>query len=281
MKKSAILLSILLSAGLVSKSYSQKTLTKIWETDTLISTPESVVFDTKSKALYVACINGAPTATNEKSFISKLDLNGKITQLKVTENLHAVKGLDVLDGKIYVAEIFKLVEIEAKTGKVIQKYEVPNATFLNGVSVDKKNKIVYFTDMRSDRLWKLEKGQLVKVAEGAPLKTPNGVFFENDKLIIGNGDGKILALDLKTQQYATIAEGMGGLDGILSDGQKGYFATEWRGKIWHINPEGKTQLLLDTVDAKMNTADIEYIPSQKTLLVPTFWKNKVIAYKVN
>ena len=281
MKKSTILLSILFSAGLVSKSFSQKTLTKIWETDTLISTPESVVFDTKSKALYVACINGAPTATNEKSFISKLDLNGKITQLKVTENLHAVKGLDVLDGKIYVAEIFKLVEIDAKTGKVIQKYEVPNATFLNGVSVDKKNKIVYFTDMRSDRLWKLEKGQLVKVAEGAPLKTPNGVFFENDKLIIGNGDGKILALDLKTQQYATIAEGMGGLDGILSDGQKGYFATEWRGKIWHINPEGKTQLLLDTVDAKMNTADIEYIPSQKTLLVPTFWKNKVIAYKVN
>lgn len=281
MKKSTILLSILLSTGIVSTSFSQKTLTKIWETDTLISTPESVVFDTKSKALYVACINGAPTATNEKSFISKLDLNGKITQLKVTENLHAVKGLDVLDGKIYVAEIFKLVEIDARTGQVLHKYEVPNATFLNGVSVDQKNKVVYFTDMRSDRLWKLEKGQLVKVAEGAPLKTPNGVFFENDKLIIGNGDGKILALDLKTQQYATIAEGMGGLDGILSDGQKGYFATEWRGKIWHINPEGKTQLLLDTVDAKMNTADIEYIPSQKILLVPTFWKNKVIAYKVN
>lgn len=281
MKKSTILLSILFSTGIVSTSFSQKTLTKIWETDTLISTPESVVFDTKSKALYVACINGAPTATNEKSFISKLDLNGKITQLKVTENLHAVKGLDVLDGNIYVAEIFKLVEIDAKTGQVLHKYEVPNATFLNGVSVDQKNKVVYFTDMRSDRLWKLEKGQLVKVAEGTPLKTPNGVFFENDKLIIGNGDGKILALDLKTQQYATIAEGMGGLDGILSDGQKGYFATEWRGKIWHINPEGKTQLLLDTVEAKMNTADIEYIPSQKILLVPTFWKNKVIAYKVN
>lgn len=281
MKKSSILLSILLFAGIVSRSFSQKTLTKIWETDTLISTPESVVFDPKSKALYVACINGAPTATNEKSFISKLDLNGKITDLKVTENLHAVKGLDVLDGKIYVAEIFKLVEIDAKTGQVLHKYEVLNATFLNGVSVDKKNKIVYFTDMRSDRLWKLEKGQLVKVAEGAPLKTPNGVFFENDKLMIGNGDGKILALDLKTQQYATIAEGMGGLDGILSDGQKGYFATEWRGKIWHINSEGKTQLLLDTVEAKMNTADIEYIPNQKILLVPTFWKNKVIAYKVN
>lgn len=281
MKKSKILLSILLSAGLVSKSYSQKMLSKIWETDTLISTPESVVYEPKDKSLYVTCINGAPVASNQQSFVSKLDLNGKIIQLKVTENLHAVKGLDVMDGKIYVAEIFKLVEIDAKTGKVLRKYEVPNATFLNGVSVDKQNKIVYFTDMRSDRIWKLEKGQLVKVAEGEPLKTPNGVFFEQDKLIIGNGDGKVLAFNLKNQQYSTIAEGMEKLDGILSDGQKGYFATEWRGKIWHISPEGKTQLLLDTVDAKMNTADIEYIPNQKLLLVPTFWKNKVIAYKVN
>ena len=216
MKKSKILLSILLSAGLVSKSYSQKILTKIWETDTLISTPESVVYEPKDKSLYVTCINGAPVASNQQSFVSKLDLNGKIIQLKVTESLHAVKGLDVMDGKIYVAEIFKLVEIDAKTGKVLRKYEVPNATFLNGVSVDKKNKIVYFTDMRSDRIWKLEKGQLVKVAEGEPLKTPNGVFFEQDKLIIGNGDGKVLAFNLKTQQYSTIAEGMEKLDGILS-----------------------------------------------------------------
>lgn len=261
-------------------AFSQVTLKKLWETDTTLTTPESILFEPKSNTVFVSCINGGPAATNEKSFIAKIDLSGKITQLKLSENLHSTKGMGFLDGKLYVAEIFKLVEIDPKTGKVLHKYEVPDAKFLNDVSVDSKNKIVYFTDMRSDRLWKLEKGQIVKVVEGAPLKNPNGVFFENGKLIVGNGDGKILAYDLQSQQFSTIAEGMGGIDGILSDGKKGYFASEWRGKVWHINTEGKTQLLLDLVDAKVNTADFEYIPNKKLMLIPTFLKNKVLAYSV-
>ncbi len=269
--------------GLVLSSnytFSQVTLKKLWETDTTLTTPESILFEPKSNTVFVSCINGGPAATNEKSFIAKIDLSGKITQLKLSENLHSTKGMGFLDGKLYVAEIFKLVEIDPKTGKVLNKYEVPEAKFLNDIGVDTKNKIVYFTDMRSDRLWKLDKGQMVKVVEGGPIKNPNGVFFENGKLIIGNGDGKILAYDLQSKQFSTIAEGMGGLDGILSDGKNGYFASEWRGKVWHINKEGKTQLLLDFVDAKVNTADFEYIPSKKLMLIPTFLKNKVLAYSV-
>jgi sugar lactone lactonase YvrE len=261
-------------------SFSQVTMKKLWESDTTLTTPESILFEPKTKTVFISCINGGPAATNEKSFIAKIDLNGKVTQLKLTENLHSTKGLGFLDGKLYVTEIFKLVEIDPKTGKVLNKYEVPEAKFLNDIGVDTKNKIVYFTDMRSDRLWKLEKGQIVKVVEGEPLKNPNGVFFENGKLIVGNGDGKILAYDLQSQQFSTIAEGMGGIDGILSDGKNGYFASEWRGKVWHINTEGKTQLLLDFVDSKVNTADFEYIPSKKLMLIPTFLKNKVLAYSV-
>lgn len=261
-------------------AFSQVTLKKLWETDTTLTTPESILFEPKSNTVFVSCINGGPAATNEKSFIAKIDLSGKITQLKLSENLHSTKGMGFLDGKLYVAEIFKLIEIDPKTGTVLHKYEVPDAKFLNDVSVDDKNKIVYFTDMRSDRLWKLDKGQIVKVVEGAPLKSPNGVFFENGKLIVGNGDGKILAYDLQSQQFSTIAEGMGGIDGILTDGKKGYFASEWRGKVWHINTEGKTQLVLDLVDAKVNTADFEYIPNKKLMLIPTFLKNKVLAYSV-
>ncbi|MDR6562755.1 MULTISPECIES: SMP-30/gluconolactonase/LRE family protein [unclassified Arcicella] len=265
----------------INSSFSQVTLKKLWESDTTsLLTPESILFEPKSKTVFVSCINGGPAATNSNSYIAKVDLNGKVTQQKFTENLQSTKGLGFLDGKLYVTEIFKLVEIDAKSGKVLNKYDVPDAKFLNDIGVDTKNKIVYFTDMRSDRLWKLDKGQIVKVVEGAPLKSPNGLFFENGKLIAGNGDGKILAYDLQSQQFSTIAEGMGGIDGILTDGKKGYFASEWRGKVWHINTEGKTQLLLDFVDAKVNTADFEYIPSKKLLIIPTFLKNKIMAYGV-
>ncbi|MFC0184851.1 PQQ-like domain-containing protein [Pseudarcicella hirudinis] len=264
-----------------TSAFSQVKLTKLWESDTTLTTPESIYYEPKENILYISCINGGPSADNSKSFISKIDLNGKITKLKLTENLQSTKGLVALGSKLYVTEIFKLVEIDLKTGKVLNKYEVPEAKFLNDVTVDAKNNVVYFTDMRSDRLWKLDKGQIVKVAEGAPLKSPNGVVFEKGKLIVGNGDGKVLAYDLKTGEYSTKAEGLGGIDGILPDGKGGYLASEWRGKVWHVNPEGKTSLLLDLVDAKINTADFEYIPGKKLLVIPNFFKNKVTAYSVD
>lgn len=264
-----------------TSAFSQVKLTKLWESDTTLTTPESIYYEPKENILYISCINGGPSADNSKSFISKIDLNGKITKLKLTENLQSTKGLVALGSKLYVTEIFKLVEIDLKTGKVLNKYEVPEAKFLNDVTVDAKNNVVYFTYMRSDRLWKLDKGQIVKVAEGAPLKSPNGVVFEKGKLIVGNGDGKVLAYDLKTGEYSTKAEGLGGIDGILPDGKGGYLASEWRGKVWHVNPEGKTSLLLDLVDAKINTADFEYIPGKKLLVIPNFFKNKVTAYSVD
>ena len=256
------------SQALVAQSIK---LTKVWETDTTVTTPESVFYDAKTNAIYVSCINGGPAAENSKSFIAKVSPDGKVLQ-RITEGLNSTKGLIVAGSKLYVTEIFKLVEIDLKTGKVIKKYDVPEAKFLNDVTADEKG-MVYFTDMRSNRLWMLHDGMIMKVAEGEPLNNPNGLLYEKGKLLVGNGDGKILAYDLKTKQFSTLSEGIsGGIDGLVSDGKKGYFASEWRGKIWHVSPDGKPVLLHDSVEQKMNTADIEYIPSKKMLLVPTFFK---------
>lgn len=278
---SALSVMILLFTG--ASASAQLKLTKAWETDTTLTTPESVFYHAKDKTLYISCINGGPSADNQKSFIAKINTSGKVTKLKLTENLNSTKGLAIAGDKLYVTELLKLVEIDVKSGKVLNKYDVPEAGFLNDVSVDAANKVVYFTDMRSTpaRIWKLEGGKIVKVAEGAPLSTPNGVFYQNGKLIIGNGDGKVLAYDLKTANYSTIASGMQGIDGIVPDGKGGYFASEWRGKVWHVNPAGEIQLLLDLVNDKVNTADFDYIPEQKLLVIPTFFKNKVVAYRVD
>jgi len=262
-------------------SFSQDVkLKKVWESDTTLTTPESVFYNAKDQTIYVSCINGAPSAENSKSFIAKIGTDGKIQKLKLTEDLNSTKGLEIVNEKLYVTEMFKLVEIDAKSGKVIKKYEVPEAKFLNDVSIDRKLNIVYFTDMRSNRIWILENGKIVKLTEDTLLKNPNGVLFENGKLLVGNGDGKLLSYDLKTKKFTVVADVKGGIDGIAADGKKGYFVSEWRGKVWHINPLGKTSLLLDSVNEKINTADIDYIPSKKLLIIPTFFKNKVVAYSV-
>jgi hypothetical protein len=38
--------------------------------------------------------------------------------------------------------------------------------------------------------------------------------------------------------------------------------------------------LLDTTKEKKNTADIGFDPKTKTVYVPTFWRNSVVAYEV-
>lgn len=276
-KKISVLLCAFLATGSFSLLAQSGKLISTWTTDTTLTTPESVLYDAKTNTVYVSCINGSPTPTNNGSFIAKIGLDGKIVQRMFVQGLNSTKGMGMANGKLYVAEIFKLVEIDPKSGKVLNKYDVPDAKFLNDISTD--GKIVYFTDMRSNRLWMLQNGKIEKVAEGTPLTNPNGVLYENGKLLVGNGDGKILSLDLKTKQFSTFAEGMGGIDGLVPDGKKGYFASEWKGKVWHVSPDGKAELLLDSVDAKVNTADIEYIPGKNMLLVPTFLNNKVMAYK--
>lgn len=261
------------------------TLTQIWETDTTLTTPESVLFDTKNNVLYVSCINGKSVPENQESFIAKIGLDGKIQQKIFANGLNAVKGMGIIGNKLYAAGFFAIVEIDLATGRVVNKYDVPDAKMLNDITIDDKNKTLYVTDMRANSVWRLQDGKLEKILEGGPLKNPNGLFYENGKLLIGNGEGILYAYDTKTKDLSKFAEGMGneksGIDGIESDGKKGYFTSEWRGRIWHVSPQGKPSLLLDTIEKPMNTADFEYIPSKKLLIVPTFLKNKVVAYKIN
>src|SRR5688572_13044991 len=64
------------------------TLTLKWETDTLLTTCESVIYDKERDVLYVANINGAPDGKDGNGFISKVSLDGKITEAQW------VKGMD-------------------------------------------------------------------------------------------------------------------------------------------------------------------------------------------
>jgi hypothetical protein len=50
--------------------------------------------------------------------------------------------------------------------------------------------------------------------------------------------------------------------------------------VHHISPEWKKTLVLDTRTDSVSAADIEYIQEKNLLLVPGFFKNKVMAYEV-
>jgi hypothetical protein len=279
MKKTIYLFAILIAYVLPAKA--QKiTLTKVWESDTTLRTAESVLLDPKTNFLYVSCINGKPSLENQSSFISKVDQKGKVLKLKFTEGLNSIKGMGISGDKLYVTEMTNVVEIALSTGKILKRYAVTGAQFLNDITVDSKTGIVYISDSGTSKIWTLKKGVIDLFTEGSPLQGINGLLIENNQLLIGNGDGSLYSINLSSKKLTTVAKVSGGIDGVISYGNKKYIVSEWHGKVWAIGSTGNTQLLFDTVKEKINSADIEYNPKTQILYVPTFFKNTVKAYNV-
>ncbi|MBC7572217.1 MAG: hypothetical protein H7319_21180 [Spirosoma sp.] len=282
MKQTAftLLTSLLLSTA-ISAQAQNTTLKAVWETDTtLLRTPECVLLDPATNMLYVACINGNPELGNKSSYIAKVGQDGKVIKLKFTEGLNSTKGMGILGNKLYVTEMNQVAEIALATGKIINRYPIEGAKFLNDIAVDAKKGIVYVTDSGDSKIWSISKGETKLVLAGAPLKGPNGLLFEDNQLLIGNGDGSLLTMNPTTKTIGTVAKGMGGIDGIVALGSKSYMVTEWGGKIWLIHPDGSTELKSDTSADKINSADIGYNPATQMLFVPTFFHNTVKAYSL-
>ncbi len=276
-----LILSISLVAGILSVSQAQTVdLKPVWETDTTLRTPESVLYEPGQRVLYVACINGSPKLENKTSYIAKLGLDGKVIQLKFTDNLNSTKGMGILGDKLYVTEMTQVAEIALATGKILNRYPIEGAKFLNDIAIDTKKGVVYVTDSNDSKVWAIANGKASLVLGSEPLKGTNGLLFEDDQLLIGNGDGSLLSLNPATKQLRTIAKVTGGIDGIVALGNKTYMVTEWAGKIWYIHADGTTELKMDTSPQKISSADVGYNPDTHVLFVPTFYHNTVKAYSL-
>ena len=260
-----------------------KKLVKLWESDTTLRVPESVLFDRSTDIIYVANIDGKSDELDGNGFISQMSIDGKITNLRWATGLNAPKGMGIYRGKLYVTDIYRLVEINTATGQVEKTYDAidPKNSFLNDVTVAKDG-TVYVTDNRFDKIYRLKNGNWEVVLSGEQLNKPNGILADGTgTILIGSTKmGALRRVDLATKTMTTIADGMAATDGIVTDGKGGHFVSDWNGQVFYVGKDGVKQSLLDTRTSKINSADIEYVKQRKLLLVPTFLKNTVVAYHV-
>lgn len=270
MKKLLSLVFIFISMNALA----QHALEKIWESDSILKTPESVLFDARSKILYVSNI-GAFDKENS-GFISKLDLNGNIVERNWVSDLTATKGMGLFDNRLYAAEMTTVAVIDVATGSIVERIPVEGAQMLNDITID-KNGIVYVSDTRTGKVHKIENGEPSLYLEN--LKSPNGLLSIGNVLYV-LADGALHQID--AQKTSTqLADGMeGGTDGIEMVKENEFIISCWQGVIYYVKSDGSKQLLLDTRDQKINTADIGYDPQNQIVYVPTFSKNNVAAYKL-
>ena len=263
----------------LSTSYVHQSLKKIWTSESKLATPESVLYYQKENVLFVSSINGNPTDKDGNGFISKMSVDGKLISLKWANGLHAPKGMGVFNGKLYVADIDQLVEIDIKSGKIIKKYKGKKSRFLNDIAIGKDG-AVYVSDMKNNMIYCLKSGKFDIWLMVGNLFQPNGLLIEGNNLLVGCMN-YVVSVDLQTKHVRTFITETGSIDGLVKNGDEQYIISDWSGNIHSINKKTAKLKLLSTESDKVNAADIEYIKSKKLLIVPTFFDNRIIAYEVN
>ena len=295
MKKSILLLAMLFAILYTScdKKKKQETegetidievvspkLELIWETDSLLTTCEAVLYDASSQTIYVANVNNNPWSKDDNGFISTINSKGEILEQRwFDEGLSGPKGMGILNGKLFVNDIDRVIEIDIATKNVSNRYSVGGMPQLNDITVS--DSIVYVSGSNSDAIYKIKDSKISEVAQDS-LGRLNGLLHQKEGIYYAASASHNFGIYNEADQtFKTLTTGIGHGDGIIRLENGDFIVTSWQGEIFYIKSKdwSKTQLL-DTRDKKINAADIDYIPATQTLLVPTFFHNKVMAYKV-
>ncbi len=267
---------LILTALLPGHSIAQHQLVKIWQTDSLLKVPESLLFNPANNFLYVSNIDGDPWDKDGKGSIGKIGLDGKIIKVDWVSGLNAPKGMGLYKNKLYAADIDAVVVIDVVKEAIIKRIPVEGATGLNDISVDEKG-VVYVSDSKLGKVHSIENEKVTTYAEN--LNGVNGVLaVGKDLYVVASGTLLKISPDKKITKIAAGMEPA--TDGLEQVKENEFLVSVWNGIIYYVKADGSVQQLLDTREQKSNTADIGYDAKNKIVYVPTFFKNSVAAYQL-
>ncbi|MCH9049134.1 MAG: SMP-30/gluconolactonase/LRE family protein [Proteobacteria bacterium] len=260
----------------------------LWEAQGF-NNPESVIYHESSNTLFVSNVNGSPVEKDGNGYISKILLDGTILKMQWVIGLNAPKGLAIHDNTLYVSDIDTLVAIDIPSGTITNTYKVDDAKFLNDVTASNQGEI-FVSDMLLNRIYRLSNDQFNLWLESTELENPNGLHAEGDHLILGAWGvitdgfateipGHLKSISLQDKSITSLGgDPIGNLDGVESDGNNGYYVTDWMaGKLFQINTNGEATLLLEL---EQGMADHEVLLEQKLILLPMMKNDKVLAYRI-
>jgi len=269
--KSIILSLVIFTTATVNAQ--DHTLEKIWETDSVIAVPESVL--PAKKNLFVSLIDGNPWDVDGKGGVAKLGTDGSILNAAWITGLNAPKGMGIKGNRLYVADVSQVIIIDIKNGRITGNIAIEGATGLNDITINDKG-IMYVSDSKTAKIWRIEKDVPALYLDN--VKGVNGLRAVGDDLYIGAG--KLFMKADANKQLTQVAEVTQGIDGIEPVGNGDFLLTAWGGYIWYAHAGGRVETLLETHPQKKNTADIGYDPKKRIVYVPSFFAKTVAAYRL-
>ncbi|SDK59609.1 Glucose/arabinose dehydrogenase, beta-propeller fold [Methylophilus rhizosphaerae] len=213
--------------------------------------------------------------------------DGKITQISpdgsrkaLAEGLNDPKGLDMFDNQLYVADMDRVVRVDAQSGQQTV-FAATSAfprkpVFLNDVEIDGLGN-VYVSDSGDDNgkgagIFKITPaGKVTEVLKGnAGIKRPNGLLMDGpDSLLVADfGTGKLFRVQLGTKPSVSLLnQGFGGADGLIRDANGMLYISDWaQGNVWQlVEPKATPQRI---IQGYQSAADISLSADGQSLLIP-------------
>ena len=228
-KPICITLALLTATALMTGCSTSRIVVK----DVGLSGPECVIHYEAEDVYLASNINGGPVTVDGNGYISKINPDGSVKELKWIDGaadgvtLNGPKGLTVLDGKLFVADIAHVQIFDIKSRKQIASVKIKEASFLNDAAAGKD--AVYVTDTGlkvengkfspngTDGVFKIwPNGKYEVVAYDTKLGQPNGVMVDGDDILVACwGSGKIIKFDSKGKRTELPGPAKGMPDGIF------------------------------------------------------------------
>jgi sugar lactone lactonase YvrE len=249
--------------------------------------PESVFFNKGTDQLFVSNISGGGTVKDKDGWITLMSATGEVIKEKWITGLNGPKGMRASGDYLWVSDIDQVVSIRISTGKILKRYTIPNAKFLNDIAID-TNGTIYVSDTIGSAIYNRTRAgkEFKPFMTGAKLESPNGLYYKAGKLYVAawglttdwstKTPGKLYSINLKNKSMTNITkEPLGNLDGLEIDDNGQFLVSDWvSGKIFRVSPEGASVKLYEF---PKGAADIAYIPGKNLIIVPQMQENKVTA----
>ena len=270
------LIALALAASLPAMVLAQApSLEKLWETDTIIAVPESVLPDPAAGILYVSLIDGGPWDVDGKGGVGKLSRDGNHYNGQWITGLNAPKGMGRYGNRLYVADISEVVVIDVSKDRIEKKIPIAGATGLNDITVD-RNGVVYVSDSKAGKVYRIANDVPTLYIDDLPgangLKASGaGLYILAKKAVLVAGASKNLR---------TITDLPNGGDGVEEVGNGDLIVSEWIGNVFYVYADGRKVLMLNRQAEHKNTADIWYDKTIGVLYVPGFNGKTITAYRL-
>ena len=139
-------------------------------TVTELQSPYSFVNDPLEKGYFISSVNGEAETADNNGFITKLNPDGKLLNLKFIQGgkddvtLHAPKGMALVEHVLYVADLDTLRGFDTTTGKPVMALTIrspatsqsePLQTSLSDVTFDGKGHL-YCSDQKANTIYRVD-----------------------------------------------------------------------------------------------------------------------------